>query len=154
MTTLKQVFAEGLATIGRRLQGFRSAGTIEVGVINDATNASKLVFSEMGTNSAPARPSLSAAFDATQGDIEQLVDDGVQKVVLEGADSADALAPAGELLVARTRQTIDQRVDPPLAPATVRSRAQRGNTSTLPLKDTGAMYDALTFRVTGGGRDG
>lgn len=120
------------------------------GIIGDETNASKLLWNEMGTNRAPARPTITRAFDASAKDIEAKMAASMGKVVDGSASGRAVVEEAASALAEATREAIKSNTPPPLADATKESRMARGNASDATLIDTGAMLGAVRHEVKRG----
>ena len=111
------------------------------GIFDDEDNASKLLWAEYGTDTAPARPTLSPAYDeeAVTREIEAGVD-----ALLGGRGSAvSVVSSAVESLADRVVKNIESNTPPALADSTIEARRSRGNMSTATLIDTGEMRDAV-----------
>jgi len=125
------------------------------GILGDEDNASKLLWAEFGTVTAPARPTLTRAYDGSEAAAVHGVREGLGRVVdatsrgTVGSPMA-ALAVAVDDIAEATRGAIRSNTPPPLSDSTIAARQSRGNSSTATLVDTGAMVAAVTSQVNPG----
>lgn len=144
--------------------------TVTVGVHGDAgyvvdtdgkqtaqTMAQLAAVHEFGTERIPERSFLRAAV-AEHGDMvaRDVRDQLGGMIERDQLDPRKLLIRAGVLLVGTVRETISNRIPPPLAEATKRQRdrkAQHGGGlqanvgSYTPLVDTGQLWQSIVFRV-------
>lgn len=126
--------------------------TAAAGIFADEENATKAMFAEFGTVTAPPRPFMSRAAVVA----EQAAARAVRDTVGENVDGASrsrrvvAKSPAkavADLLAEAMRREIDKGVPPPLAESTLAARRSRGNSDTTPLRDTGAMRGSIASKA-------
>lgn len=150
---------------------YASNKALKVGILENATNADTgasiaeyAYFNEFGTQNIPARPffrkAISDNTDVWAGSIKnQLKTMGVtDKNVVE-----KALKKTGQLMRSDIQQSISKGGFEPLAPETIARKEGRlkklkalkkaGQTIeksqyTIPLKDTGDMFNAISYEVT------
>lgn len=160
---------EKLRNVLRHL--YASNKALKVGILENATNADTgtsiaeyAYFNEFGTKNIPARPffrnAISDNTDVWAGSIKnQFKTMGVtDKNVVE-----KALKKTGQLMRSDIQQSISKGNFKPLAPETIARKEGRlkelkalkkaGQTIkksqyTIPLKDTGDMFNAISFEVT------
>lgn len=101
-----------------------------------------------GTRSMPPRPYVDHAISMISERVPGLVKRAVSSLVDGRASSvAQALAPAGEALVASIKQAIDDSRDwaTPLSDATIKAKGHD-----QPLFDTGTVRDATSYTIRDG----
>lgn len=128
----------------------RMNGSAIVGAL-DETTAQKLAWSEFGTHTAPARPTLSVTTDRLVGAIDRKIQRELA-AVLDGRGGGvigqEVLAEVARDLAEETRNAIDGNTPPALAASTLAKRRARGNTSTRTLVDTGEMRSGIGVQTS------
>lgn len=104
---------------------------------------------EFGTPKIPPRPWIRPTLDAKKGLWAQAIAAGLKASAGDEAEIRRMWDARGGEIVACLRDGIDKANTPPLSAYTIARRQARGNSSTKPLVDTGAMRDKLSFRVAG-----
>lgn len=121
----------------------RLNGSARVGALDEKT-AQKLAYSEFGTTTEPARPTLSATFDANEAALRRAVDRRI-KDVLDGKSESGGrriMAEVAEALQEMVVEAIDGNVPPPNAPSTLAAKRRKGQGDRT-LVATGAMRDNM-----------
>jgi len=129
----------------------------------DEENATKLALQEFGSTVEPLkerdgavlRPSLSAATDRAEGDINRAIDRRVAQVI-HGQRTMTGKTLLGEvagMLQEQVVEAINGNTPPELAPSTLAARRRRGNESTRTLVDTGDMMASITTEAKDGASD-
>lgn len=126
--------------------------TAAAGIFGDEENATKAMFAEFGTTTAPPRPFMSRAAIAAEEAAVRVVRDAVGENVDGASRSRRVVAKspakaAADNLAENMRAEIDRGVPPPLAASTLAARRSRGNSDTTPLRDTGAMRSAIKSKA-------
>ena len=111
------------------------------GIFDDEENASKLLWSEYGTNTAPARPTLTPAYD--EDAITREIEAGVDALLGGRGFAVSVVSNTVESLAASVVKSIESNTPPALAESTIKARQARGNASTATLIDTGDMRGAV-----------
>jgi len=111
------------------------------GIFDDEDNASKLLWAEYGTDKAPARPTLTPAYD--EDAITREIEAGVDALLGGRGSSVSVVSNAVESLSDRVVKNIESNTPPALAESTIAARQSRGNASTATLIDTGDMRGAV-----------
>lgn len=121
----------------------------------DEENATKLAYQEFGTETAPARPTLSATTDRAEADINAAIKRRVLGVIdsKRTVTGETILAEVGGMLAEQVIEAIDNNTPPALAPSTLAARRSRGNDSTRTLVDTGDMREHITVEAKPGDAD-
>ena len=129
-----------------------SDDTAAAGIFADEENATKAMFAEFGTVTAPPRPFMSRAAVVAEQAAARVVRDTVGENVDGASRSRRVVAKspakaAADLLAEAMRREIDKGVPPPLAESTLAARRSRGNSDTTPLRDTGAMRGSIASKA-------
>lgn len=127
----------------------RLHGSAEVGAL-DEVNAQKLAWQEFGTDTAPARPTLTVTTDALTGAINRAIDRQVRDVLDgkgRGVTGEEIVGDVGRDLAEQVREAIDGNTPPPLAPSTAAKRRREGK-DTRTLVDTGEMLRSIDVRTS------
>lgn len=96
----------------------------------------------------PARPFLIPGVRAVQERVgAELAKAGRAALIGDGKTALARLHAAGLIAQSSVRGTINAGVEPGLAQSTVQARAGRGRTGTVPLIDTGALRNSITYVV-------
>lgn len=117
-----------------------------VGVIDDPENTQKYLYQETGTETAPARPTLSATTDRLTPAINRSIKRKVLAVI-DGrthTTGQEILADVARDLCEEVVAQVNDDTPPELADSTKAARRSRGNDSTRTLVDTGKMRDSIT----------
>ena len=148
---------DGLDNLIANMRRLSASG--RAGVLDDEENATKLWFNEMGTKTAPARPTITVAWEKRNKDVAAKIESATGRAVDAAAAGINvdgeaivggAAADFAEAIVAQ----IDSNTPPPLAESTVRGRLSRGNSSTATLVDTGALRAAVRAETKPGADGG
>lgn len=142
---------DGLDHLIRAFESGDASG--RAGIFDDEENASKLLFAEMGTTTAPARPTLTPAYDERTAVSQAASDlDAALPLAMNGASlrATDIVSGVVEEIAEKTRENIRSNTPPALADATIDARRSRGNESTDTLIDTGDMLGAVRSEVKPG----
>ena len=118
------------------------------GVIDNERNASKLLWQELGTENAPARPTLSATTDRLAPSIDRAIKRRVG-LVLDGkvhTTGQEILADLARDLQEEVVAQINDDTTPELAESTKAARRRKGLDNRT-LVETGDMRDAITVQV-------
>lgn len=117
--------------------------------------ASIAIIHEFGAPEAhiPPRPFFGPSIAEHKADWIAAVKKVVKIAAQNDLSAEDALDGVGVLMSAQIQETIANIYDPALAESTLAARERRGNGSTKPLIDTGAMYDAVTYAVNDEGAE-
>ena len=99
-------------------------------------------FHEFGTENAPQRSFIRATVDGNIKKIQDRQNVIMKWVLFEGADTNRELAKLGLELQGMIQQRIKDRIPPPLAESTIKSKG-----SDVPLIDTGQLWRAVSFEV-------
>jgi hypothetical protein len=135
---------DGLDHLLRSFSNADASG--RAGIYDDEESATKLLFNELGTVSAPARPTLGPAFDeqAAVAEVSRGLGKHIDRTLTGGKVDGEAIVSVVVSDVAeRTRKNISDNTPPPLAESTIAGRESRGNGSTRTLIDTGDMLAAV-----------
>lgn len=127
----------------------RLHGATEVGAL-DEVNAQKLAWQEFGTDTAPARPTLTVTTDALTGAMHRAIDLQVRDVLDgkgRGVTGEEIVGDVGHDLAEQVREAIDGNTPPALAPSTVAKRRREGK-DTRTLVDTGEMLRSIDVRTS------
>jgi hypothetical protein len=95
----------------------------------------------------PARPFMRPTIKEQQEEWVAQIAGGAKKVIQGKMTAFDVLDAVGNLASNDMKAKIASIYSPPLAPLTLKNRRERGNTSTKPLVDTGAMLAYLQHSV-------
>lgn len=139
---------DGLDRLIRALGSADASG--RAGIYDDEENATKLLFAEMGTRSAPARPVMGPAWSE-----KRIVDQAAASIdrsltAAVNGSAPDVVGAIVDDLAERIRENIRSNTPPPLAESTIAARRSRGNDSTATLIDTGDMLAAVRSEVKRG----
>ena len=145
----------------KRLEKYRKAPELHVGILNGATyqgegdagQAGKKVaevayWNEYGTfrngkKHIPARPFF-------RNTIEEKKEEWVQAVASEvkrGQSIENALTAVGDNITADIVDTIKQGIEPALSETTLANRKKKGHTSTTPLMDSMTLIKSIEYEV-------
>ena len=106
-------------------------------------------FHEFGTAQIPARSFMRSTLEKRGKDWVKVA---VAYLKANPAKIVEALASVGEVAAKDIQVTIEAGIAPALKPATIKAKMRRGKTKEgkpeLPLVDTGAMQEAITYEVT------
>ena len=119
----------------------RGGASGRAGIFDDEDNASKLLWAEYGTVTAPARPTLTPAYD--EDAITREIEAGVDALLGGRGSAVSVVTGAVESLADRVVRNIESNTPPALAESTIEARRSRGNMSTATLIDTGDMRGAV-----------
>ena len=96
----------------------------------------------------PARPFLIPGVRAVQERVgAELAKAGRAALSGDGKAAIARLHAAGLVAQSSVRATINAGVEPALTESTVQARSRRGRTGTVPLIDTGALRNSITYVV-------
>jgi hypothetical protein len=126
-------------TVG--IQGTEASQTREFG----QTNVAIAAVHEFGSRDGhiPQRSFLRSTMDREHSRLLKLLEMGVKKTALTGADVTMTLSTVGEVARAACVRTIDQSIGlKPNAPATIKRKR-----STTPLIDEGILKRSITWKV-------
>ena len=121
---------------------------LAVGIMADARNsktgekvAEYAIDNEYGSHARniPPRPFLRATFDANT----QKYAGGLAEELAGGMEPELAMRNLGELMAGDVKEAIANWTTPPNSPATIERKKGRNT----PLRDTGALMKAITYRV-------
>lgn len=127
--------------------------TLTVGIHEDAggsggkTLAQIAAWNEFGTPTIPPRPFMRPTIDSQGSKAEQMLSQEIEKI-FQGKKKANimtALGRVGAFLAGAIQRKITTLKRPPNAPSTIKKKG-----SSNPLIDTGAMRQAVGFKVTQG----
>lgn len=129
----------------------RLDGRARVGAL-DEENAEKLARNEFGTIHITPRPTLSAATDRAEGDINRAIDRRLREVIdsKRSMSGKTLLGEVAGMLAEQVVEAIDGNIPPALAPSTLANRRRRGNDSTRTLVDTGEMKASIKVEAKDG----
>ena len=124
--------------------------SVDVGIADDAGGydngtsiAEVAAFQEFGTSRIPARPFLKQGLEKNTAKMLKLSAQGVGEIC-KGGSADDAFVIIGEGMAQAVKDEIDSGDFTPNAPSTV---AKKGHNH--PLIDTGAMKDAVSYKIRG-----
>jgi hypothetical protein len=128
-----------------------SKARIRVGVFSDQsrangelTNADVATFHEFGTSTIPERSFIRSTLDNRRAEFVRF-GKALAARALDGHITLDvALEAMGLKVSSAMRDTIRARIDPPLADETLR---RKGEKKFVPLVDTGALLNSITYKV-------
>ena len=140
---------DGLDNLIRDLK--RLDARARVGAL-DEVNAEKLAHQEFGTVHAPPRPTLSAATDRAEADINRAIDRRLAGVIdsKRTITGKTILGEVAGMLQEQVVEAVDGNTPPDLAPSTLAARRRRGNDSTRTLIDTSDMKASIRVEVKDG----
>ncbi len=128
--------------LDRLIADFSKGGASgRAGIFDDEDNASKLLWNEYGTETSPARPTLTPAYD--EDAIFREIESGVDAILGGRGSAVKVVSDAVSTVADRAVRNIESNTPPPLAESTIAGRQSRGNASTATLIDTGEMRDAV-----------
>ncbi len=133
--------------LDRLIKAFeRGDASGRAGIFDDEENATKLLFNEVGTVTAPARPTLTPAYDerAALSETARGIGSALGRATESGSIDAVAIVAGVVADIAESaRENIRSNTPPALADSTIDARRSRGNESTDTLIDTGDMLSAV-----------
>lgn len=100
-----------------------------------------------GKQRVPARSFIRSTVDKRQEAVYKMLEKAIAGIVDEKLTAVDALRAVGVFLVNAIRSTIKRRIDPALAPLTLKLRKEQGITGTIPLLATHFLYNSISFAV-------
>ena len=139
--------------VNRFIEDVGQGVTLTVGIHEDAgqtdgkTLAQIAAWNEFGTPTIPPRPFMRPTIDSQGKKAEQMLSQEIEKI-FQGKKKANimtALGRVGAFLAGAIQRKITTLKRPPNAPSTIKKKG-----SSNPLIDTGAMRQAVGFKVTQG----
>ena len=91
----------------------------------------------------PERSFLRGWLEEEQEKVQRLLQKVLSQIMKGEIDAETGLERAGAMFVGWIQVRIANRIDPPLAPATIKRKR-----SDVPLIDTGVLRSSITYRVT------
>lgn len=126
----------------------RGDAIARIGILDDPVLALRLWWNELGTKTAPPRPTLTAAWDESEGAIDRGLRRAARTLVAgDVTTGVAAIRPVAKALEELVVDRIDGDTPPELARSTIAARRRRGNTSTRTLVDTRKMLEAVEAQV-------
>ena len=98
---------------------------------------------EFGTDNIPARPWLEAGFNSGLKDYEDIMAEGIDAAVTEGADIKKSLHAVGALAIGRVQEYMTNLKTPPNTPQTIKRKKGAAN----PLIDEGLMRGSVNYKL-------
>lgn len=107
-------------------------------------------YNEFGTERIPERPWMRQCLDRHGPEYEADLAAGQERIVTGKATTRQVLTALAVKLQRHLKESITRGDFAPLAESTLERRRDRGNVSTKPLIDTGAMRNAVQWEVRDG----
>jgi hypothetical protein len=140
----------GWTKLLRSVRGLKADPTdgLEIGWIAPEL-AQRAAWNELGTDTIPERPFVRPTIDGKQQRYLEMMEQGLERVALEGGSRSTALVPAANAIRSDLINAIITLRTPENAPSTVDKKGTDN-----PLVDTGEMQRGIQIRDAKGGRNG
>ena len=116
---------------------------LRVGIFDDETLAERAKIHEYGTATVPMRSFLRPGIRVASDGVKEIIRKSTGRVLAGRQSIESMLRKMGDHTVATIQGVIWSNVPPPLAASTIKRKGHD-----IALIETGAMFDAITFRIT------